>query len=168
MSIFYPKTITAETATQKAMERLRIYKLQLEIVNKCLPIIKRYEGKKLTAHIATACQKELGEGFRASFDRNYGMYHLNVWPKEAYNDKVSMLLGYENSCKYEAHICNYANILDHNKCYTLNAERIPRLEAGISKIDRWVKKRDEAIALFQAIAEEAKNHEMEYDFMLDD
>jgi len=164
MSIFYPVEVTEKSQAEKAAERLRRYKLQLDVVTRALEVIKKYEGKKPTAHIATAAAKAFGPAWRASFDRQYGMYHLNIWPADSYPDKVSLLLGYESSNKYAEGVIDYKQIEGHNRCYTLNAERIPRLEAGLWRIPGWVARRDKAIKELQSIAEEAAGHEMEYDF----
>lgn len=160
MSIRYPQEITIKSQTEKALNRITRYQQQLDIVKKCLPIIEKYEGKKITKHIATAVSKEFPSA-RVWLGDQYGMFHLNVCLEgQSLNDKVSMLLGYKDSRENVV----MEKILENNQCYLLNEERIPKLKAGIDKIPALLEKRNKAIALLQEVFEEADKYEMTYDF----
>lgn len=163
MTIRYPQQVTIESQKEKVLNRITSYQMGLDIVKKCLPIIEKYEGKKITKHIATAISKEFPNA-RVWLDDNYGMFHLNVCLEGLPLDqKVSMLLGYKDSRPDVV----MEKIIENNQCYLLNEERIPKLKEGISKIPSLIEKRNKAISLFQELFTECDRYEMTYDFDVD-
>lgn len=169
MSINYPKIVTQETQNKVINERITRYTEQLRVINIVLKVLPKYEGKKITAHIATAIQKELPEKY-IFLDKSCGMYHLKINPQNNYSewDKISILLGYARQSRFgEGDIIKVESIKEHNKCYTLNEERLPKLQEGLKHIKELVTKRNKAIELLQTINKEACKYEMDYDFDID-
>jgi hypothetical protein len=169
MSIRYPQLVTIETQIKKAEEKLKIYKTQLEIVNKVFPILEKFQGKKITKHIETAVKKEFPNHW-VYLDNSINMYHLKIQPKGEHleYENVSMLLGYQASGgRYTPDVLLMVQVYEFNKCYTLNSERIPRLEAGIKKIPSIVELRDKALKILAEMIVQAEKYEMDYDFDLE-
>jgi len=149
------------------MERLNRYRTELEIVSKVIPIIAKYENKKITKHIATSVQKEF-PNLRVWLSDEYGMYHLKLWSKDFSSTmEISMLLGYRSSNKYKENIIVMEQVNSFNQCYLLHEGRIPRLEEGLKHIQEIVKLRDEALEKMDKVIKLAEKYEMDYDFELE-
>lgn len=160
MSIRYPEEVTTESQTKKATERIALYQWQLDTINQILPIVEKFEGKKITKHIETAIKKAFPD-LRGWLSTEYGMYQFKVRPS---NDKeMSIFLGHQNTT---ASMVNMEHIRESNRCYTLSEERIPKLKAGLPHIAKMVSKRNKAIEMFQDLVKEAEGYEMDYDFDL--
>lgn len=160
MSLRYPEEVTIESQTKKAQERINRYKLELDVVKKALPIIAKYEGKKITKHIITALLKEF-EGARIWLDDQYGMLHINIATNDIkIGDHVHMLVGFHTS----QNTINIEYIKQKNQCYLLNEERIPKLKAGIEHIGEIVAIRNEIIEKHNLMTELAEKYEYDYDF----
>jgi hypothetical protein len=170
----YPKEVTEATAMKKATERLEAYEAQLDIINKILPVIATFEGKPISKRLATACQKVMPAGHDATFVRAYGMYHIDISRggfKHGgnYEKIMSCLIGYEGSTRWDnANMVNIERIKEHNQCYLLNAERIPKLKEGITQIPRIIAIREQVIAGLTDMFKLAEQFEMSYDFDLTD
>lgn len=161
MSERYPEEVTVESQTKEVNDRLLRYELELDIVKRALPIIEKFEGKKITKHIETAVKKVF-EADRVWLRDEYGMYQLKIVPAGmSFDSAISIILGYHSS-----NVVNMKNIIERNQCYLLNEGRIVKLKNGIKHIAGLVEKRDKALALFAEIAVEAEKYEMNYDFDL--
>lgn len=156
--------VTKESQTEKVLNRIARCSEELELVNKIIIVLQKFEGKPITKRIATACQKVYLD-YRFSFDIKFGIFYLDVHKNG--NKIISCVLGYCTSNRWEnpSHV-SVERFKEHNQCYLLNAERIPRLKAGLNYISDLVAKRDEAISLLKDVENRAKLWEMEYDFKL--
>lgn len=163
MSLRHPKEITIEAQTKKVTDRILRYKEELAIVEKVLPIIKKFEGKEISKRIATAIQKEIPE-YRVRYNLAYGMYHIEFSRLDKWEKVVGMLIGYESSNAYIQKKVILEQIINFNQCYLLNKDRIKKLETGLSVIAELVDKRNKIIELSKELFNMAEAVEQTYDY----
>jgi hypothetical protein len=163
MSIRYPQEISIESQTKKAQERIVSYQFQLDTVKRFFIVLERFEGKKITKHIINAIKKEYPDLFDWIYlDDTCGMYHIKA---KKGNESIRALIGYATEGRYSCpNVVNMANIKEFNKCYTLNEERIEKLNKGIFNIPLMVKTRQEIIDKWKKLETLAEESEMTYDF----
>ena len=157
----YDKGLNEKTILSHIEESIRVKKMHLSFIAVVFDTCKEFEGKLISKRIATAVQKRLPD-CSVSFSKIAGMSHIEIMGKDIdYKNMFSALIGYD-SCP----IVDLEKIKDYNKCYTLDAGRIERLEAGKGEIGRMVEKWNRAILELKAINEEAEKYELEYTFEL--
>ena len=139
-------------------------KINLYLIEKVFEIAKAQEGQKMTKRFVTALAKLPGmDKYTIHFEKNYGMFYINIWGYDiTYNEKFHSLIGYYGDGKDDT--INMDKIAEHNKCYTLDAGRIEKLEKGKAKVAAWVDRWNKATAELCNINDEAGEFELEYTF----
>jgi hypothetical protein len=160
MSIRYPVEVTIESQTKKVNNRIERYQFQLDTIQRVLKVIKNYEGQKITKRIATAIQKEFGEGYCVYLSTNYSFYEIHITKGNDYDNSVQIFLEYKD----HGQTINYEKIVEKNQCYLLNEGRLVKLKDGISHIPELIAKRNQAIEILQTLVKQSETFEMDYDF----
>ena len=136
------------------------------IYEKVKSALEPFEGKEITKRLATAVAKAFGEDWIVHFDRDYGMFHINVRRKsEAYADHRRFLIGYESYPFFhmEEHHDGGVNsgshgFVHHNTCYgTAAITRIEKNKAFLADkvaVSKLVK----AIAAYKKSVAEMKEY----------
>lgn len=114
-------------------KNLEMYKEQYKILELVEPILKQFEGKKITARIETAVKKVLNPlGYTVQYFKDYSWYTLKVYGNGLlYDNAVRFNLGYENRGEF-----SFENFKSNNGCYYKNQERIEDIEVMLSDTDR--------------------------------
>lgn len=161
-SLRYPTELGVEQQQKKVQDRINRYKKELELVNIVLEVLPTYEGKPFSKHIANAINKKLPSGYNANLDKRFGMFHIDISCNlnHCYEKVISLLVGYENSVPNVL----MDKIKEYAKCYTLNEERITKLEKGKHFINQLIRMRNEYIETYQKMEKLACEYEMDYDF----
>lgn len=156
------KKLTIEKQKEIALERIAIYKNQLYMYNVASEVLKDYDGKKISKRMATAIQKAIGDKYYVYYDTRYNLKHINIEPYQRINqyDSCRLLIAYDEE------IFNFEKFQSKAKCYSLNAERIPKLELGLTHIPEMIAKRDKIIEQIEELKDQAESYEMAYDFKI--
>lgn len=162
--IKYYKRLDADKILQDKKDRIKECLWNYDTVNKILPVIKEYCGKKITKHIANAIQKKTG--IEAIFRYQYGMYHINIKkPSDLrYNESdFSLLIGYDTNPTLE----DGARIDYYAQCYTLEKERAEAMQKGLEKIKLLCTRFNKALDEINQCNQEAEEFGFEYDLDID-
>ena len=109
-------------------ESLETYKQQYKILELVEPLLKPFEGKKITARIETAVKKVLEPmGYDVRYFPDYSWYTLKVYGNGLkYDNAVRFNLGYKGNTNLFGEF-TMKNFESNNKCYYANKERIDHL-----------------------------------------
>ena len=139
----YDNIITKEQLLDRINERIDHYKVRLELFNQIEPVIKEFDGKKITKRIQTKLRKKLSKRV-VYLNKDYSMFQLVIWGdnnllfsnarKIHFNDRFTSLIGYKDNP-----IVDYDKFIEYNQCHILNDERIKSLKRAIENIDDLVK-----------------------------
>lgn len=154
--------LTERQQLEVVERRIELYKAQLSIITRVLELLPKFEGKKITKAIETYLRKNMPNNYL--YKRDIGsMFYINISPSDKYEHEKMMqiLIGYSNNPYIVME-----KVKDYNQCYTLNAERLVKLEAGKKHIYEIIKKRNQAIKLLNEVETIAEQYGMDYDFKL--
>lgn len=109
-------------------ESLETYKQQYKILELVEPLLKPFEGKKITARIETAVKKVLEPlGYDVSYFIDYSWYTLKVYDNGLkYDSAVRFTLGRVKNTLNDG-IFTIEQFKSNNVCYYKNKERIDLL-----------------------------------------
>ena len=120
------KPLEVSTIITAIREQQEKYYKQVWVLNKVLPILRQFEGKKMSKRIETAVLKEL-TGYTVYYGHKYSWYELKIWGNGiSYDDMVSLNLGYNE-------IFTYEEFERCSKCYFLNVNRYDELNKYINQ-----------------------------------
>ena len=74
----YDNIITKEQLLDRINERIDHYKVRLELFNQIEPVIKEFDGKKITKRIQTKLRKKLSKRV-VYLNKDYSMFQLVIW-----------------------------------------------------------------------------------------
>jgi hypothetical protein len=154
MLYIYEKTIYTSDVENKISARIKTAKEQLKVINTIIPVLRAFEGKKITKRIATAIQKEL-PGYHVRYRPDYGMYHIDITS----NDHLSMsvLIGYASMPRIIM-----TNVMDYVKCYTLEEDRIRSYERALDKVSGFVARHNRIVKEHNELYNEMSEFEIQY------
>lgn len=105
-------------------KQMESYKFHMEILAIIEPVLKTFEGKKITKRIETAIQAALPT-YTLYYGHPYSWYTLQLWNKNInFDQRINLNLGYDDIFSMEAFIKS-------NQCYYLDAERYTELKEYI-------------------------------------
>jgi len=116
--------------------------------------VKRQEGKKPSKLLVTAVQKSLDSctldiGYHVCEDKDGFAYRIHIWGnKIPYKDRFISTVA--RSCE----LMSEAAYTDHNQCYFLNAELLPKLRESLDRLDAWKERLKAILALSKGLEEE--------------
>jgi len=152
--------------TDKIKERIEIYKIEISIFEKVIPIINEFKDKKITKRIATKIQNELKD-YNVYYDTQYGMFNINIYLTKNNNNKVRYLLGHKPFDNTEA-ILKQDKINDLIRQNEVTKEYIEKYEKGLNEIKNLCNEFNEAINTLKEINEKAEKYNLEYEFDIND
>lgn len=95
--------------------------ITVQILELIEPVMRTFEGKKITKRIETAVKKVLPAGYVTSYCFQYSWFSLKIWGNELkYDDKIDLTIGYDTDFKMERY-------LYHNQRYYLDKGRFEEL-----------------------------------------
>ena len=143
----YDNIITKEQLLDRINESIDHYKVRLELFNQIEPVIKEFDGKKITKRIQTKLRKKLSKRV-VYLNKDYSMFQLVIWGdnnllfsnarKIHFNDRFTSLIGYKDNP-----IVDYDKFIEYNQCHILNEKRIKSLKRAIEDIDDIVRLHNE-------------------------
>lgn len=118
--------------------------ITLQILELVEPVMRTFEGKKITKRIETAVKKVLPSGYVTSYGFQYSWFSLKIWGNElTYDDKIDLTLGYEVDFKMERYLYhNQRYYLDKGRNEVLNTwtpEMIMELIQKKEEVERVIK-----------------------------
>lgn len=148
---------TLETIKQVVQADIDREEIGIQMYERILGVIKKFEGKKITKAMATAVEKELSpEGYVVSYSPRHGMFYVSIWKKN-YNDRIEFLFGHESDPTFrigdsrkERSGFAYSNTCYGDAAKERNAARLAMLqnEEGLNDFARVLDTMKEAKAAF--------------------
>lgn len=112
------------------------------------PILRRFDGKKITKRIETAIKKELPE-YTISYGFTYSWYSLKIWGNGiSWDDKIDLQLGYNEFFDMDEYI-------RLNQRYYLESERYNTLQGYLDDLSKL----KELVALHTEVKDMIKKFE---------
>lgn len=159
--VTYMKPLTVSDIAKKQTEYIDSLILRIKYLKKILPILKVYDGKKITKRIETACKALLAEDntFTLVMDKPYsfGKFQIMIWGgKLKYEARITFDIGKDNF--------DYAEFVKDNDIVTLSTN-IAMLHVSISKIPEFVDRYNTILAASQKLVNDSTEYyQLEYCF----
>jgi len=162
--IQFEKGLNTDELLKKIDETIERKKLNLKLWQTIHKILLNHAGKKITKRIETDLKND---EFLKEFtiylkkDQKFALPRINIWGNGIdYNQRFISYLGNDEM------ILNLEKTIEKNQCYTLEKERIERLEEGKPQVPGLVNLWNDALHALQDVNKEAQKYELEYDFDL--
>ena len=136
--IQFKKSLDVKTIRDDTDKRIEWFKKSQQIYQTALKtLFPKWEGKAINKRVATELEAALAPlGYHASYDTNYGMFHVRI-NIPGHENGVSLLLGYHNS----GTSLTQAKFIEHNLGYNNYGQAIEKLTTGKAQIpdltSRW-------------------------------
>lgn len=161
--IKYEKPKDATAILSDIDKRIEIKQESLFLIDKVFKVAEKWNGKQINKRFANDLQKLVeADGYKVYYRPQFGMFHVDIDYKTKTESKFSALIGYDSGP-----YVNLANIVEYNRCYTLDKGRIEKLMIGKAAVQGMVIRWNLAIKELQAINTEAEKYELEYTFEID-
>ena len=134
---------------EEIKERLRVYKLQKQMIENIIAILKTFEGKQLNKRIETAIKKQYSE-YTVFFSKSYTYFELRVWGNGLnHNDSFMVYLGKNN-----ADVFTMENFNEYNKYMIHHDETIKKLTNSLLAYKQHIKRYNDLISYIKKEKEE--------------
>jgi hypothetical protein len=137
-------------------ERITSLKFNYNVYEELLPVLKKWDGKKITKRLQDAVAKETG--YKVQLDQRIVRLRYLVIEDEKSGQRCRTFIGYNEVFDYEC----YAK--EHSKADQNCKPVYKKLERARNKLPQFVDKYNELLTASQKLVEDACKVAMDYDF----
>lgn len=157
---FIYKKYDEKAALKQLQERILNAETTIIITEAMDKAAHEMKGQKLTKRYANKIQDILGDEFKVSYVKQYGMFYLFIRHNNLTDNKAQIMIGYESG---EAdNIINPAIIETRARAYYLDKERLPKLKQAIKEMPDFVKRMQKAQDEIKSVYKDAEKLGVQY------
>ena len=126
---------TSKNVLSNILIQLNILKSRIEIVDKVVPVLQKYEGKQISKRVQTSVQ-EVFQGCCVSYNKDFCGFEISIWGEKIgldYNNRLCLKIGEENQEKFSMEFFN-----KRNEYYLLSQKKYNDLLEKSSNVDSLV------------------------------
>lgn len=152
----YAKPIDLNKIRLDVEERITSLKFNYQVYGKLLPVLKKWDGKKITKRLQDAVARETG--YKVRLDQRLSRQNYLEVEDEKAGQSCRTFIGYEGVFDYQ----RYAE--DHSKADQNCKPIYEKLEKALNKLPQFVNRYNELLTASQELVKDACKVGMEYDF----